>query len=306
MSNYILDAIGNTPLIPIPYANFNKVPVYAKAEYYNPSGSVKDRAAKGMIEAALKNSLLKDKILIDATSGNTGIAYAMIAASLGIKIELALPENASPERKQILKFYGAHIHYTSKFDGTDGSQKFVQEKIQQEPEKYYYPDQYNNEANWKAHYNTTGPEIWKQTQKKVTHFCAGLGTTGTFIGTSRFLKQQNQNIECIEIEPDNPLHGLEGWKYLATAMVPGIYDKNVADRRLEINTEDAFSYTIACAQYLGLLISPSAAANIFCALKIAKELKEGVVVTILADNGMKYLNDNFWNNNAYFISNPFN
>ncbi len=304
MSNYILSAIGNTPLIPIPYANFNNVPLYAKAEYYNPSGSVKDRAAKAIIENALAQGLLENKTLIDATSGNTGLAYACIAASLGMQIELALPENASIERKKMLGVYGAKVHYTDKFEGTDGAQRFVQKKIEESPHLYYYPDQYNNDANWQAHYAGTGPEIWQQTKQQVSHFCAGVGTTGTFIGTSRFLKKKE--VRCIQIQPDNPMHGLEGWKHLDTALVPGIYDSSVADEHIEVSTENAFSYAIACSRYLGLLLSPSAAANIYSALKIAKSIKKGCVVTIIADNGMKYLNDKFWSNNDYFIENPFN
>ncbi len=304
----IIDAIGNTPLIPIiipetipglfsSLLKKPKVKVYAKAEYYNPGGSVKDRPVKAMIQAALKEGSLKNKTLIDATSGNTGIAYAMLGSYLKIPIELALPENASPERKKILELYGVKIHYTSKFEGTDGAQKFVKDLVSRNSENYYYPDQYNNEHNWQAHYNTTGPEIWEQTHGKVTHFCTGIGTSGTFIGTSRFLK--SKNVQCYQILPDNPLHGLEGWKHLETAMVPGIYDASVADRTIEVSTEGAFSFAVYAARHMGLLISPSAAANIYVALQLALEIDEGCIVTVLPDNAMKYLNDHFWKDEAY-------
>ena len=297
----LIELIGNTPLIFFDFYKLfgiNKnVKIYAKAEYFNPGGSVKDRPVKNMIFSALSSNLLKNKILIDATSGNTGIAYAMIAASLQIPIELALPENASHERKKILELYGVKIHYTSKLEGTDGAQNFVKELVSKNPNLYYYPDQYNNENNWKAHYTTTGPEIWEQTSEKVTHFCCGIGTSGTFIGTSKFLK--TKGVKCFEITPNNPIHGLEGWKHLETAIVPGIYDPKIADKKIEVGTEDAFSFAIFLARKTGFLLSPSASANLFVALTIAKNLDEGSVVTILPDNAMKYLNDPFWNNKIY-------
>ena len=306
MSNKLFDLIGNTPLIYISHKRQDKVKIYAKAEYFNPGGSVKDRPVKAMLQAALGAGLLKDKILVDATSGNTGIAYAMLGAELGLAVELAIPENASPERKRILELYGAKLHYTSRFEGTDGAQNFVKELLAKDPDKYYYPDQYNNEENWKAHYNTTGPEIWEQTQAKVSHFCTGIGTSGSFIGTTRFL--QAKGVQCIQVLPDNPIHGLEGWKHLETAIVPGIYDPKLASRTIEVATENAFAYAVAAARYLGLLISPSSAANLWAALHLADELEEGCIVTIFPDNAMKYLRDEFWSNyssKSYALPKPF-
>ncbi len=299
----IFDLVGNTPLIEIQYFNSKVVPIYAKCEWYNPSGSVKDRAAANMVKEALKGGLLKDKILIDATSGNTGIAYAMIGASLNITTELALPENASEERKLILKNYGVKLHLTSAMEGTDGAQRFVKELVKKNPDKYFYPDQYNNEHNWKAHYKGTGPEIWSQTNQKVTHYIAGLGTTGTFIGTSRFL--QEKGVHCTAVHPDNPMHGLEGWKHMETAIVPGIYDTNVADHNVEVSTEKAFQYAKAATQFLGLMISPSAAANLVAAMDLAQTLDSGAIVTVFPDNAMKYLKDAFWSDDDYTIENPF-
>ena len=301
----LFDLIGSSPLIHISHKKQDKVKVYAKAEYFNPGGSVKDRPVKAMLQAALKGGLLKDKILIDATSGNTGIAYAMLGAELGLPVELALPENASPERKRILELYGAKLHYTSRLEGTDGAQNFVKELLAKEPDKYYYPDQYNNEENWKAHYNGTGPEIWEQTQGKVSHFCAGIGTSGTFVGTTRFLKTKNKAIQCIQVLPDNPIHGLEGWKHLETAIVPGIYDPKLASRTIEVSTENAFAYAIAATRCLGLLISPSSAANLWAALRLAEELEEGCIVTLFPDNAMKYLRDEFWSMKSNYIPDPF-
>ena len=292
MPKKLIDLIGNTPLLHISHKKEDKVKIYAKAEYFNPGGSVKDRPVKAIIEAALRESLLKDKILIDATSGNTGIAYAMLGAELGLSVELALPENASPERKRILELYGAKLHYTSRFEGTDGAQNFVKELMRKEPDKYYYPDQYNNENNWKAHYAGTGPEIWEELRGKLSHFCTGIGTSGSFVGTTRFLR--DKGVECIQVLPDNPIHGLEGWKHLETTLVPGIYDPGLASRTLEVSTEDAFRYAIAAAAYLGLLISPSSAANLWAALHLAEELEEGCIATIFPDNAMKYLHEEFW------------
>ncbi len=299
----LLDLIGNTPLITISHKKAKSVPIYAKAEYYNPGGSVKDRPVKAMLQAALKEGLLENKKLIDATSGNTGIAYAMMGAALGIEVELAVPENASAERKRILELYGAKIHYTSRLEGTDGAQRFASALVQEQSASYYYPDQYNNEHNWKAHFDSTGPEIWEQSKGQVTHFCAGIGTSGTFVGTSRFLKEKG--VKCIEVLPDNPMHGLEGWKHLETAIVPGIYDPKLAERRIEFSTEDAFSYAIAAARYLGLLLSPSAGANLGAALRLAQELDHACIVTIFPDNALKYLKDDFWSQDAYHIPNPF-
>ena len=299
----ITDLVGNTPLIEIPHPNQDKVSVFAKCEWYNPSGSVKDRAAANMVQDALEKGQLDGKILIDATSGNTGIAYAMIGAALQIPVELALPENASEERKLILKNYGVTLHLTSAMEGTDGAQRAVKQIVEDNPDKYFYPDQYNNDNNWRAHYNHTGPEIWAQTDHSVTHFVAGLGTTGTFCGTSKFL--QEKGVTCIAVHPDNPMHGLEGWKHMETAIVPGIYDNTIADQNAEVSTEKAFQYAKAATQYLGLMISPSAAANLVVALETAAALESGVVVTVFPDNAMKYLKDPFWSDDAYHIENPF-
>ena len=304
MPSRLFDLIGNTPLLSICHKRQGRVQIAAKAEYFNPGGSVKDRPVKAILQNALAEGSLEKKVLIDATSGNTGIAYAMLGAELGLDVELAVPENASTERKRILELYGAKIHYTSRFEGTDGAQRFVISLLQQNAEKYFYPDQYNNENNWKSHYKGTGPEIWQQSQGKVTHFCAGIGTSGTFVGTSRFLKPKG--VECIQVLPDNPIHGLEGWKHLDTAIVPGIYDAKLAHRTLTVSTEDAFRYAIATSRHLGLLISPSAAANIWAALKLATEIESGFIVTILPDNAFKYLRDEFWQQYDNFIENPFN
>ncbi len=292
-------AVGNTPLIRLRTITKNlpeNVEVYAKAEHLNPGGSVKDRAALAMILAGEKSGeLTKNKTILDATSGNTGIAYAMIAAARGYKVALTLPSNASAERKRILKLYGAEIIETDPMNGTDGAQIKAKELVAEFPDRYFYPDQYNNENNWKAHHETTAPEIWAQTNGEITHFVAGLGTTGTFIGTTRRLKELNPKIQAISMQPDSPLHGLEGMKHLETAIVPGIYDASVADENVEVATEDAQEMTRRLAREEGLFVGVSAAANVFAALRIAEKLKEkAVIVTILCDGGGKYLNDKFW------------
>ena len=299
----LINLVGNTPLIEISYFKSKNVKILAKCEWYNPSGSVKDRAAANMVQDALNKGLLKNKVLIDATSGNTGIAYAMIGAALNIPIELALPKNASEERKLILENYGVKLHLTDPMEGTDGAQRYVKSIVAENPDKYFYPDQYNNDNNWKAHYKGTGPEIWRQSNGEVTHYIAGLGTTGTFIGTSRFL--QEKNVECTAVHPDNPMHGLEGWKHMETAIVPGIYDTSVADHNVHVSTEKAFQYARAASQYLGLLISPSSAANLVAALDLAEKIDSGTIVTVFPDNAMKYLKDSFWSDDDYSIDNPF-
>ncbi len=282
--------VGNTPLYRI--SNVLSKPgveIYAKLEWQQLGGSVKSRPAFNIIKnAILGGQLNEQKQLLDATSGNTGIAYASIGAALGIPVSLCLPENASDERKQILKALGANIIYTSKFDSTDGAQLKAKELFQAHPDKYYYADQYANDHNWKAHFDTTGVEIWNQTQGSVTHFIAGLGTTGTFTGTSRRLKKMNKNIELVALQPNNPMHGLEGWKHLETAIVPKIYDEKLADRFLEIDTLEAFDLVKEVAQKEGLLISPSAAANLLGAIQLGKEIDQGVIVTTFADNSEKY------------------
>ena len=298
--NFLEASIGNTPLIRLRSLTRDlpeNIEVYAKAEFMNPGGSVKDRAALAMILAGEKaGELDKSKTILDATSGNTGIAYAMIGAARGLKVTLTLPKNASAARKKILKLYGAEIIETDPMNGTDGAQIVAKELARKYPEKYFYPDQYNNEANWKAHFATTAPEIWWQTQGRVTHFVAGLGTTGTFIGTTKRLKEFNPNLQAISVQPSSPLHGLEGMKHLETAIVPGIYDALLADENTTVETEEAQAMTRRLAREEGLFVGVSSGANVFAALRTARELKEdAVIVTILCDGGGKYLNEGFWN-----------
>ena len=281
--------VGNTPIVRIKnlFAK-NEVELWVKKEWEQLSGSVKCRAAYFIILDALqKGKLNEDKILLDATSGNTGIAYATIGAALGIKVTLCLPENASAERKQILTSLGAQIIYTSKYEGTDGAQETAKELAQLHPHKYFYADQYKNDNNWKAHYHTTAIEIFSALPC-ITHFVAGLGTTGTFTGTGRRLKEFNPDIQLISFQPDSALHGLEGWKHLETAMVPAIYDASVADDTIEVSTEEAHEIIKMAAKHEGLLLSPSSAANIAGALKLIDKTNEGIVVTVLPDNADKY------------------
>ncbi len=293
-------AVGNTPLIRLRSVTRDlpdTVEVYAKAEYLNPGGSVKDRAALAMILAGeASGELTKDKTIIDATSGNTGIAYAMLGAARGYPVTLVLPKNASAARKRIVRLYGAEIIETDPMTGTDAAQIVAHEIAEKAPDKYFYPDQYNNEANWKAHFATTAPEIWWQTQGRITHFVAGLGTTGTFIGTTRRLKEFNPELQAISIQPESPIHGLEGMKHLGTAIVPGIYDERVADKNSTVSTEDAQAMTRRLAREEGLFVGPSSGANVFAAIELAQELeREAVVVTVLCDGGGKYMHEDFWN-----------
>jgi S-sulfo-L-cysteine synthase (O-acetyl-L-serine-dependent) len=293
----ILDLIGNTPLVSFKRITQSLAPVevYGKAEWYNPGGSVKDRAALSMILDGERRGLLtKDKILIDATSGNTGIAYAMIAAERGYRVTLALPHNASEERKQVLRAYGAELILTDPHESTDGAQRHVKALVDANPGKYFYPDQYNNDANWRAHYETTAMEIWRQTDGRITHFVTGMGTSGTFMGITRRLKELNPAIQCISMGPDAPLHGLEGMKHMPTALVPGIYDPNIADGHVEIATEDAHRMVIRLAREEGFLVGVSSGGNMQAAMKVAQGLKQGVVVTIFADSAAKYLSETFW------------
>ena len=293
-------AVGNTPLVRLRSVARDlpeTVEVYAKAEYLNPGGSVKDRAALAMILAGeASGELTAEKTIIDATSGNTGIAYAMLGAARGYPVTLVLPKNASAARKRIVKLYGAEIIETDPMSGTDAAQIVAREMAEKDPDKYFYPDQYNNEANWKAHFATTAPEIWWQTQGRVTHFVAGLGTTGTFVGTARRLKEFNPELRAVSIQPESPLHGLEGMKHLDTAIVPGIYDERVANENSTVSTEDAQAMTRRLAREEGLFVGPSSGANVFAALELAKKLEgDAVIVTILCDGGGKYLHEDFWN-----------
>jgi cysteine synthase B len=298
----VLELIGNTPLLSFKRVAARVAParVFAKAEWYNPGGSVKDRAALSMILDGERRGLLtKDKVILDATSGNTGIAYAMIAAERGYKVKLALPKNASVERKQTLMAFGADLVFTDPGEGTDGAQRHVKKLYDADPERYFYPDQYNNDANWRAHYETTAKEIWEQTAGQVTHFVAGMGTSGTFMGTTRRLKEFNPSIQCISMQPDSPLHGLEGMKHMPTAIIPGIYDPELADEQIDIGTEDAHRMVLKLAREEGLLVGPSSGANLVAAIKIAERLdvqgmKDAVVVTIFCDSAAKYMNDRWW------------
>ena len=293
----MLDLIGNTPLLSFKRVAQSVAPVQvlAKAEWYNPGGSVKDRAALSMIlDGERRGVLTKNKILIDATSGNTGIAYAMIGAERGYHVKLALPKNASPERKQSLLAYGAELVLTDPGEGTDGAQRYVRQLVDHNPERFFYPDQYNNDANWRAHYETTAMEIWRQTDGQVTHFVTGVGTSGTFMGVTRRLKELNPAIQCICMQPDGPLHGLEGMKFMPTALVPGIYDSAIADEHVQVATEDAHRMCLRLAREEGLLVGVSSGANMVAALRAAEGVKEGVVVTIFCDSAAKYLSESFW------------
>lgn len=292
-------AVGNTPLVRLRSVTRGVpegVEVYAKAEFMNPGGSVKDRAALAMVLAGEKSGeLTPDKTILDATSGNTGIAYAMIGAARGYQVTLALPINASEARKLILRLYGAQIIETDPMQATDGAQILARQLAAEHPDKYFYPDQYNNEANWKAHYATTAPEIWWQTHGRVTHFVAGLGTTGTFVGTARRLKEFSPGVRAVSIQPESPIHGLEGMKHLDTAIVPGIYDASAADENQTVSTEEAQAMTRRLAREEGLFVGPSSGANVFAAIRLAEKSEtEAVIVTILCDGGGKYMHEEFW------------
>jgi len=296
----VLELIGNTPLLRISRigSEFPNVEFYAKAEWFNPGGSVKDRPALSMIQAGLASGALRPgKTIIDATSGNTGIAYAMIGAALGYPVRLCLPDSASHERKRILGALGAGLVITSGDEGTDGAIRRVHEIVAAEPEKYFYPDQYSNPANWQAHYRTTAMEIWEQTNGSITHFVAALGTSGTFVGTARKLKELSPSIRCISLQPDAAFHGLEGWKHMQTALRPAIYDDTLADENLEVSTEQAYRLVKRIAREEGLLVSPSAAAALLGCFHIAKGIapsQHALIVTVFADSASKYLTERFW------------
>ena len=295
----LVDAIGQTPLLRLDGLTADlpdAVTVCAKAEYLNPGGSVKDRPALRMIEEGLDTGAFRrSQTLIDATSGNTGIAYAMIGAAKGLDVTLALPENASAERKKVLRAHGAELILTDPMAGTDGAQRRVKEIVDAHPDRYFYPDQYNNDANWRAHYDGTGTEMLEQTDGSVSHFVAGLGTTGTFTGVTRRLKAHDASIQCVALEPKTAMHALEGLKHMETAIVPGIYEPDLADAHRTCTTEAAVDMTRRLAREEGLLVGPSAGANVTAALDVARSLDAGTVVTILCDTGTRYLSDDFWN-----------
>jgi S-sulfo-L-cysteine synthase (O-acetyl-L-serine-dependent) len=286
--------IGHTPLLRLRLRDANLhegVQIFAKAEHLNPGGSVKDRAALSMILEGERSGKLKPGMtIIDATSGNTGIAYAMIGASRGYRVKVCLPKNASPARKRILRSFGVEIVETDPMLSTDGAQLIARELFAENPEKYFYPDQYNNDANWLAHYETTANEIWEQTEGRITHFVTGLGTSGTFVGVSRRLQELNPGLIAIAVQPESPLHGLEGLKHMATAITPGIFDETLVAETLEVATEDALLMTSKLAREEGLLVGPSSGANVFAAWRVAVSLQEpAVVVTVLCDSGERYL-----------------
>ena len=297
----ILSRIGNTPLLRLARiaAELPGIEIYAKAEYFNPGGSVKDRAALHMILDGERTGLLTpDRMILDSTSGNTGIAYAMIAAVKGYRVLLCLPANASMERKRILKAYGAEVVLTDPAEGSDGAIRKCREMYESDPSRYYYPDQYNNPANWKAHFETTGPEILEQTGGRITHFVAGLGTSGTFTGVTRRLRRDMPGVKCYSAQPASGFHGIEGLKYMPTAIVPGIYDETLADGNLWLETEDAYRMVRRLARDEGLLVGISSGANVVAALRLGREVHDAgqtaVIVTIFSDSADKYLSEQFW------------
>jgi cysteine synthase B len=304
----LLDAIGQTPLLRL--SNIEQavpgVELYAKAEWFNPGGSVKDRAAARMIcEAVSRGQLTHDRRILDATSGNTGIAYAMIGAALGYRVTLCVPGNITAERKRILNAYGPELIFTDPLEGSDGAIREARRRYAEQPTRYFYPDQYNNEFNWRAHYDTTALEIWQQTDGRLTHFVAGLGTSGTFVGTGRRLRELNPRITLVSVQPDAPFHGLEGLKHMQTAIVPEIYDPSVADHDLGVSTDDAYAMVRRLAREEGLLAGISAGANLVGALQVlrAETANQGsfaastgprVAVIVFPDGGERYLSESFW------------
>ncbi|QMV18173.1 pyridoxal-phosphate dependent enzyme [Granulicella sp. 5B5] len=301
----LLERIGNTPLVRLDKLSAHlpgAVRIYGKAEWLNPGGSVKDRAASNIVKTAIAEGKLEPnssrKILLDATSGNTGIAYAMLGAALGFPVQLCMPANVSVERKRILAAYGAEVTFTDPADGSDGAIRKVKEVAATDPDRFFYADQYGNDNNWRAHYNTTGNEIWQQTEGTVTHFVSALGTSGTFMGTTRRLKELNPAIQCVSMQPDSPFNGLEGLKHMATAIVPPIYDPNLADWNIDMATERAYAMAKWLGRNQGILIGVSAAAAVCAALEVAEGEaalgREATIVTILCDSADKYLSERFW------------
>lgn len=293
----VLDLIGNTPLMRLKRfeTGLQNVELYGKAEWFNPGGSVKDRPAANMVKEGLRTGALRPgKTLIDATSGNTGIAYAMIGACSGFPVRLCVPANVTVERKRLLHAYGADLIFTDAMDGSDGAIREARRQVAANSAEYFYPDQYNNDANWRAHYDSTGPEILAQTEGRITHFVAGLGTSGTFMGTGRRLREANPSIKLISFQPDSPLHGLEGLKHMETAIVPGIYDPSLADEDMRVATEDAYTMVRRLAREEGLLVGISGGAALAACLKVASRVRNAVIVTVFPDSADKYMSERFW------------
>ena len=293
----MIDLIGDTPLLRLRAFGTETpgVELYAKAEFQNPGGSVKDRAAASILRDARRSGRLRDGItILDATSGNTGIAYAMIAAACGYRLKLCMPANVTSERSRILKTYGAELVLTDPMEGTDGAIREARRLFAADPHRYFYADQYNNDANWRAHYETTGPEIIEQTEGQITHFVAGLGTSGTFMGVGRRLREFNPEIRLVSVQPDSPMHGVEGLKHMETAIRPGIYDDRLADEDVRVPTERAYEYTRRLASEAGVLVGVSSGAALAAALDLAARIRKGVIVTVFPDSGTRYLSERFW------------
>lgn len=301
LGSALIERIGNTPLVRLERmsAEFPGIQILAKAEWHNPGGSVKDRAAAAIVREAMQSGALRNgRSLLDSTSGNTGIAYAMLGAALKFAVTLYVPANVSEERKRILRAYGAKVIWTDPAEGSDGAICKARELIAAEPDRYIYVDQYSNDANWRAHYRGTAEEIWQQTEGRVTHFVATLGTSGTFVGTARRLKELDPKIECISLQPDSPFHGLEGLKHMPSAIVPKIYDPSLADRNLEVGTEDSYAMVRRLAREEGLLAGISSGTAVVGCLRVARELasrnERAVIVTVFPDSADKYLSERFW------------
>lgn len=297
----LLDTIGRTPLLRLERLGGDSpdVEIYAKAEFQNPGGSVKDRAAMAIVtEAERSGRLLPGGVILDATSGNTGIAYAMIAAARGYRLKLCVPGNVTAERLRTLRAYGADVVITNPMEGTDGAIREARRLHAEAPDEYFYADQYNNDANWRAHYETTAVEILEQTDGRVTHFVAGLGTSGTFVGTARRLRAFRRDIRLISVQPESPLNGIEGLKHMDTAIRPGIYDSSLADEDVRVSTERAYALTRRLAKEEGLLVGVSSGAALAATLDLAARLREGVIVTVFPDSGTRYLSESFWDSHA--------
>ena len=297
----IIDLIGRTPLVRLRTfgADLPGIELYAKAEFQNPGGSVKDRAAVSILREARRAGRLREGVtILDATSGNTGIAYAMISAAYGYRLKLCMPANVTPERTRTLKAFGAELVLTDPMEGTDGAIREARRLFAADPQHYYYADQYNNDANWRAHYDTTGPEIIEQTEGRITHFVAGLGTSGTFMGVGRRLREFNPDVQLVSVQPDSPMHGVEGLKHMETAIRPGIYDDTLADEDVRVATERAYSFTRRLASEEGMLVGVSSGAALVAALDLAERVGEGVIVMVFPDSGTRYLTERFWDGEA--------